>query len=148
MFGLNDIHVEDREICGTGAGRLGDAEVLVGNVIFDFDNDRMAQIIRAPNERFRAAVRRQLHRHMTSLRHELGTLPDQQTVKDLYRHHCCRTLGATLTEGRLTHEEVVAVEAADERLADAEFIHRAGGLTRPGVKIHEDVWVRYNDYTD
>lgn len=42
----NDIVADDRKICGTGAGRIGDAMVFVGNVIFDFDHEAMADTLR------------------------------------------------------------------------------------------------------
>ena len=50
---VNDVHVEGRKIVGTGAARIGAAEVVVGNFIFDFDTEMMARVLRTPSEAFR-----------------------------------------------------------------------------------------------
>lgn len=143
---VNDIHVGGRKIGGTGAGRVGDSEVLVGNFLFDFDTERMSRIVNAPSPEFRAAVREHLDRFMTTLAIELDEVPGQRIIAAMYRSHCEHVLEAELFLDQPTADELREIEAVDSRFLDASFVHRPGGLTRPGVKIHEDVWVHYHDY--
>ena len=143
---VNDIHVDGKKIGGTGAGHVGNAEVLVGNFLFDFNSDRMARIVRAPSSEFRDAVRDHLARFMTTLAREVVDPPDPSMVAGLYCNHLEHVLEAELFEGQPTADELREIEAVEARFLDAAFVHRPGGLVRPGVKIHEDVWVHYKDY--
>lgn len=69
---IADLVVENRKICGTGAGEIGESVVFVGNIIMDFDFDTMAGILTMPDERFRVRVRRAMEENMTTVRRELG----------------------------------------------------------------------------
>lgn len=137
----NDVHVGDRKIVGTGAAHIGNADVLVGNLIFDFDIDVMARILRAPSEAFRDLVDRSLRRYMSSMRRELGTAPEPAEVARLYVDKCAAALDAELRPGGLTPGELQAIEAVDRRFEDPGFLFQTGGMRRPGVKIHEEVHV-------
>ena len=138
---VNDLQVADRKICGTGAARIGGAEVLVGNFLFDFDVEAMARVLRVPSEEFRGELRDSLQRYMTTARRELGAAPDEAEVRARYLEQCRATLGAELVPGTLTGEEEAAVARVSARFRSDEFLQQPGGLRRPGVKIHEDVWV-------
>lgn len=137
----NDVHVNGRKIVGTGAAHIGNAEALVGNLIFDFDTEVMAQVLRAPSAAFRDQVRKSLEMYMTSLRRELGHVPDPGNVAAIYLRKCEETLGVELVPGELTGEELAAVDRVEARFRSESFLHRPGGLRRDGVKIHEDVQV-------
>lgn len=138
---VNDVQVGGRKIAGTGAAHIGNAEVLVGNLILDFDTETMARVPRAPSAAFRDQLGRSLRRYMTSMRAELGTAPDAREVAELYVQKCAEALGRELAPGALTRPELAAIEEADRRLGSEAFLCRAGGLRRRGVKIHEDVSV-------
>lgn len=138
---VNDVHVNGRKIVGTGAAHIGNAEVLVGNLIFDFDTEVMARVLRVPFAAFREQVTRSLDQYMTSIKRELGHVPDRQAVADIYLRECAKVLGRELVPGELTDGERAAVQEAGDRLASESFLHKAGGLRRDGVKIHEDVHV-------
>lgn len=138
---INDIHVGGRKITGTGAARIGQAEVVVGNFLFAFDTGTMAQILRAPSAAFREQVARSLRSYMTTMRVELGSTPDSAEVAACYRRHCAAALGTELEAGELTAGEHEAIERVERRFRSPDFVHQPGGLRRPGVKIHEDVYV-------
>lgn len=137
----NDVHVNGRKIVGTGAAHIGNAEVLVGNLIFDFDTWMMARVLRARSAAFREQVERSLREYMTSMRRELGWVPDPRKVASIYLRQCAETLGSELVPGELTDAELAAVERVEHRFRSRSFLHRPGGLRRDGVKIHEDVQV-------
>lgn len=138
---VGDVHAGGRKIVGTGAGRIGAAEVLVGGFLLDFDTALMARVLRAPSTPFREQVARSLDAYMTSLRRELGAAPARDEVAAIYARHAAAALDSRLVPAGPTDAERRAIEDAERRLGSAEFLHRPGGLRRPGVKIHEDVWV-------
>lgn len=137
----NDVHAGDRKISGTGAAQIGDAEVLTGNFLFDFDTVRMAEIVRAPSQAFRTQVRQSLARYLTSLRAELGEAPPRALVAQRYVERCTATLGRELRPGALAADELDAVARLERELVDERFFAQPGGLLRPGLKIHADVYV-------
>ncbi|MAB78588.1 MAG: ligase [Planctomycetes bacterium] len=137
----NDVLVEDRKIVGTGAARIGKAEVLVGNFILDFDTSAMARILRTPSDEFRKLVDRSLQRYMSSMQRELGAAPEAAEVARLYVEKCASALGAELRPGALTPEELQTIEEVERRFEDPDFLFQPGGMRRAGVKIHEEVHV-------
>ena len=138
---VNDIQVGGRKISGTGAARIGAAEVLVANFIFDFDSERMSRILRVPSDTFRDTVRRGLERYMTTIERELGSRPDRDEVKAIYLRKLAEVLGTDVVPGELTEREQQSVEAMDRKLSSPTFRDEGGGLRRRGLKIHEDVYV-------
>jgi lipoate-protein ligase A len=138
---VNDIHVRGRKIGGTGAAAIGEAEVLVGSLMFDFDTERMSRVLKVPSEKFRDKVHQSLQSYMTTMRRELGEPPDREKVKTIYLERCSEALGEALEPGQLTDAEREAVEALDARFASEEWLRQKGGSPRAGVKIHQDVWV-------
>ena len=69
---INDVIVGTRKISGTGVGEMGDCVVFVGNLILDFDYDRMARVLRVPDEKFRDKVHKTLKENLSTIRRELG----------------------------------------------------------------------------
>ncbi len=138
---INDIQVNGKKIGGTGAGAIGNSEVLVGNFLFDFDFTEMAKVLKVPNEQFRGKVHQSLQQYMTTMKRELGAAPSHGMVKELYVQACERVLGDELVVGKFTDVELRAMEAFDAKFTSADWLHQKGGLQRAGVKIHNDVWV-------
>jgi lipoate-protein ligase A len=138
---VNDIQVAGRKIGGTGAARMDRAEVVVGSLMFDFDVDTMAQVLKVPSEKFRDKVHQTLAEYMTTMRRELGVPPPRETVVARYIAACSQALGRPIEPGELRPDEVALAERLDERFASADWLHEAGGLRRHGVRIHEDVRV-------
>lgn len=138
---INDIHVNGRKIGGTGAAKMGKSEVLVGSIMFDFDIDTMAKVLKAPSEKFRDKVFQSLQEYMTTMKKELGDVPPKGEVLDRYLEHCSHRLERELVEGEMSEEELKLIEELDSKFSSSEWLHSAGGLRRPGVKIHEDVRV-------
>ncbi len=136
---VNDVHVGHKKIGGTGAARIGQAEVVVGSLMFDFDRAAMARILRVSSEKMRDKVHQSLEEYMTTLRDELGTLPDRPAVEALYLAQCARALDADIVQGEWTAEEEALARELDERFESRDWLYQKGTKRRPGVKIHEDV---------
>ncbi|MDQ7063361.1 MAG: lipoate--protein ligase [candidate division KSB1 bacterium] len=138
---INDIHVSGRKIGGTGAAAIGQAEVMVGSFLFDFNTELMARVLKVPSEKFRDKVFQSLQEYMTTMKKELQTVPDREDVKAVYMRECEKALGEEIVEGELTPDELATIETLDEKFQSESWLYQKSGLMRDGVKIHQDVWV-------
>lgn len=138
---INDIQVAGRKIGGTGAMAAGDAEVMVGSLMFDFNSEIMARVLKVSSEKMRDKVFQSLQEYMTTMARELGAAPDREAVKVIYLERCAAILGAEIVPGVLSEREDALARELDERFASVEWLGQKGGLRQSGVKIHEDVKV-------
>jgi|WetSurMetagenome_2_1015567.scaffolds.fasta_scaffold119956_2 lipoate---protein ligase len=138
---VNDIHVGHKKIGGTGAARIGQAEVVVGSLMFDFDRATMAKVLRVTSEKMRDKVHQSLEQYMTTLRDELGAPPDRSAVVASYLDQCAKVLGADIVPGEWMAEEEALARELDLRFESWEWLNQKGAGKRSGIKIHEDVQV-------
>ena len=140
---INDVHVNGKKIGGTGAARMGAAEVVVGSLMFDFNFELMSQVLQVLSEKMRDKVFQSLNEYMTTMTRELGRTPDRDAVVKLYLEKVEATLGRTIARGEPTAKELTLAAQLDAQFATAERLCQKGGLRHAsrGVKIHEDVRV-------
>ncbi len=139
---VNDIHVQGKKIGGTGAAQMGEAEVVVGSLMFDFNFDLMARVLKVPSEKMRDKVFQSLNEYMTTLTRQLGHTPDYETVKRTYIQQIVEALGRPAEYGDPTPEELTVTEELEARFVSDEWLHQKGGLRQTGaVKIHADVHI-------
>jgi len=138
---VNDIHVAGKKIGGMGAATMGQAEVVVGSLMFTFDKQQMARVLRVPSVKMRDKVYQSLQEYITTMTEQLGYTPDRQTVVGLYLDRCAEVLKADLFPAEPTPAELSLAEELDTRFMSDQWLHQKGGLRRPGIKIHEDVHV-------
>ncbi|MCL5960462.1 MAG: lipoate--protein ligase [Chloroflexi bacterium] len=143
---VNDILVGGRKIGGTGAASIGEATVLAGSLMFDFNFELMARVLKVPSEKFRDKVYQSLQEYMTTIKRELGQDVDRQAVKDILIQQCRQVLGAEIEPGGLTDGERRVIEEIDERFGSSGWLHQKGGLRQGGVKIREGVRVVEADH--
>jgi lipoate-protein ligase A len=139
---VNDVHVHGRKIGGTGAARIGRAEVVVGSLMFDFDRAAMARVLKLSSEKMRDKVFQGLQDYMTTLRDEMGRPPDRREVVALYLRELAAVLGAELVPGEWTAAEESRARDLDEALGAEDWLGEKGAARPAGIKIHEDVHVR------
>lgn len=133
---INDIQVKGRKIGGTGAASIGDATLLVGSFMFDFDTETMAHSLKVPSEKFRDKLKQSLNDYMTTMKKELSELPPRDHVKARFLAHCADVLGVEVVEDEPTAEELAAIDEAEKMLADPDWTYRQGRkLVELGVKI-------------
>ena len=138
---VNDIHVAGKKIGGTGAAQMGEAEVLVGSLMFTFDKAAMARVLKVSSEKMRDKIFESLEQYMTTLAEQVSPLPDRDVVRDLYLARAAAALGREIVPGAPTAAELALAAELDERFISEEWLHQKGSLRRAGVKIHEDVQV-------
>lgn len=133
---INDIHVDDRKIGGTGAAQIGDATVFVGSFMLDFDTATMARCLKVPSEKFRDKLRSTLQDYITTIRRELGAVPPRDTLTSLFRRHVARHFDAELRSDELRPDERAAVVAWEQKLQTSDWLRQPGTRRVPeGIKI-------------
>ena len=100
----NEIEVNERRIAGTGGGRIKDACVVVGNILFDFNYDAMQAVIRAPCEEFRQVAGNAMRNRITTLRNEDLSQYEEQ-IPDLLIEEYGRQLGRDIVYSEPTVKE-------------------------------------------
>jgi lipoate-protein ligase A len=126
---VNDIvTAKGRKISGNGAAEIGDYVILVGNLIADFDYETMARVLRVPDAKFRDKVFKSLRENLTTLRRELGQVPEWETMVAALQHNFESLLGP-LTPATLP-------EAVRRKVADLVITHTtAEWLLKPGRPV-------------
>ncbi len=139
---VNDLIAGARKICGAGAARVGDAQVVVGNIIRSFDHDAMASVLRVPDEKFRDKLVTTMRAYVSSLEGETGIKPPREDVEAAIAQVFPRELGMEAVDGELTERELSAVETWEERIQSQEWTFQ-GGFTpeHRRVRIATDVHV-------
>ena len=138
---INDVHVQGRKIGGTGAAQIGEADVVVGSLMFDLNFELMAQVLKVPSEKMRDKIFQSLKEYMTTLKQQLGYTPDRNAVVSLYLDKAQAALGRKVVRGEPTARELALAEQLDRQFVTDEWLYQKGGLRQIGVKIHEDVRV-------
>lgn len=144
---VNDIQVAGHKIGGTGAATISEAMVVVGSLIFDFDYELMAHVLKVPSEKFRDKVYQSLREYLTTIRRELGAkAPTWEQGKQLLIAQIAQTLGQEMHFGELTEREHREIVRLRKVFVSDEWLSQPGGLNRRGVKIAEGVHVREAAY--
>ncbi len=146
----NDVQVGGRKIVGTGAAALGEAEVVTGNFIFDFDFERMARLLKTPDETFRRLYLQGMKRYMSSFVRELGHLPERAEVKKRYVKQLAERLQRPLQQAAFGESELARIEQLEQRLSDPAWVFNGAGPVAEEeavetriVKIQADVFLAY-----
>ncbi len=134
---INDIHVKDRKIGGTGAATIESAEVLVGSLMNDIDAHAMTRALRVSSEKMRDKLYENIAEYVTTITRELGHPIDTVVLKDAYISSLQKVLGRSTFPGSLTDSEQAKLEEVNARLASADWLNSSEGRRRIGTKIHE-----------
>lgn len=132
----NEIEVGDRRVAGIGGARIGEAMVVVGNLLFDFDRPMLARVWRAPSESFRERAASALGERLVTLKELLGSV-SRDTVRDLLLEEFERALGGRLEPGVLTPEEEAHARVVRERMSSPPYLdlHREPGDVEPMTRL-------------
>ena len=133
---INDIHVDRRKIGGTAAAWIGEATVMGGSFMFDFDAATMARCLKVPSEKFRDKLATTLADYITSMAKLLPAVPSRPMVKQRYLDNVAEWLGEELAESNPTPAERAAIVARETTMADPAFVYQSGRRRiASGVKI-------------
>jgi lipoate-protein ligase A len=146
LRGVNEIAIGDRRLSGTGAGRIGEAVTVVGNIIFRFDHERMSEVLALPSDSMRSECARLMGKHVASLYgHRLATaslIEAKSAWVEAYR----AALATDVEYGSTTAEERREIAAWEDRFCRPEWLAGPSCTKRPGrqVKVWAGAWVFEN----
>lgn len=144
LRGENEIEVNGKRIAGIGGARIGEAAVVVGNVLFDFNYDKMIRAWRVPSESFRQLAADALRERLTTLWVELSYPAAPLEVQYTLIEEFAQALERPVEEGKLTDEEVERIEATGKKLVSYQWLnlHNNGGQPMTALKISRGVFIR------
>ncbi len=123
---VNDIvTAEGRKISGNGAATIEDYVILVGNLIADFDYERMARVLRAPDEKYRDKVFKSMQDNLTTIKREAGRMPEWHEMVLALIHHFEQVLG-TLEPAALPQEVRDKAEQLKSHFLGQEWLYKKG----------------------
>jgi lipoate-protein ligase A len=117
-----EIVAEGRKVCGHGAGQVGSAVVVVGNLIERFDHEAAADVLAAPSARARAEILRLMRHYVAS------TPADPTAFRAAATGSYAAALGLSPRPGTLTAAERSWLGRLDRRFDDPAWLR---GTSRP-----------------
>jgi lipoate-protein ligase A len=128
----NEIEVDGKRISGIGGGRMGDATVVVGNILFDFNHEAMTAVWRTPSPSFQQLAQRALHQQIVTMK-DLAPHLSMEYVTNLLISAVSESMGRELEPGGLTSEEWHAAEEESRQLTSAEqlALHKIDSTVTP-----------------
>jgi lipoate-protein ligase A len=126
----NEIEVDGKRIAGTGGGRIGEACVVVGNLLFDFDFEAMTGVWKTPSRAFRWLAEQALRQQLVTLNQlAISTSMDEVTNRliDSFR----KVLGRSVQMDTLTSAELNDAEHIARKLSSEDFLSLHKSLTKP-----------------
>jgi lipoate-protein ligase A len=118
----NEIEVDGRRIAGVGGGRIGDAMVVVGNILLDFDYAMMARVWRVPSEDFRRLAYEAMKRRITTVWSVLPQPVSADEVQARLAEAYPLALNRPVVPGSLTQAEEVKAAEIEEQLLSEEWL--------------------------
>jgi lipoate-protein ligase A len=118
----NEIEVDGLRIAGVGGGRIGEAVVVVGNILLDFDYDLMTRAWRVPSEDFRRLARQAMQRRITTLGSLLPRAVSAGEVQARLAAEYARALDLPVVPGFLTEEEEAKAAGMEAQLVSDEWL--------------------------
>jgi lipoate-protein ligase A len=142
-YPVNDVHVDGKKIVGTGAATIGDAEVVTGNFLFDFNVGVMSQSLNITNDELRTAIHSSMENYITWMNRELKSPPTYEELIDQYKIQCERILSATIQEGFFSQKELELINQWENKVQQYDWLHSVKSTKSKNrlVKIHAGVWV-------
>ncbi len=119
---VNEVEANGQRIAGIGGGRIGEASVVVGNLLFDFDYETMTQVWHAPWPSFRELAMVALQERVTTLQRLLGSV-SVKSVQTILLEEFPKAIGRPLAPGGLTEAELVYAQDVAARLTSAEYLN-------------------------
>jgi lipoate---protein ligase len=145
----NEIEVNGRRIAGTGGGRIEDAAIVVGNILFDFDYEAMTAVWQTLWPSFRLLAQKALRQRIITMK-DLALNVSTEQVTDLLIESFSMSMGRELEAGELTPEEWRAAEEEAQELASPDYLalHKTNSNPEPmrTLKISARAFIRYDEF--
>jgi lipoate---protein ligase len=118
----NEIEVDGRRIAGVGGGRIGEAVVVVGNILLDFDYEMMARLWRVPSQDFRRLAYEAMQCRITTVWSRLPQPVSPGEVQERLLGEYSLALNRPVVPGSLTQAEQAKAAEIEEQLISEEWL--------------------------
>jgi len=143
---INEVEANSLRIAGIGGGRIGDAMVVVGNLLLDFNYSLMSSVWKVPNQSFRNLAMETMKKRVGTL-NKLGCDHTLESLESYLAEAFTESLERPLHEALLDREEIQAGRYTASDLASSEFLslHHPVGSAKPmkSIKISADVFIHH-----
>jgi lipoate-protein ligase A len=142
----NDIITKDqRKIAGEGGGDIDDRMVFVGGILLDFDYQTMSKILKVPDEKFRDKIYKTMEENLTTMKKEIGYIPDRnEVVKSLSKNF--ENLLGKMKATTISQDTISKMIELERWFTSDEFLFKKTPRIPKGVKIREGVEILYSTY--
>ena len=144
LWAVNEVEANGLRIAGIGGGRIGDAVVVVGNLLLDFEYETMSRVWRVPHEAFRRLALKTLEERVSTLKKQ-GCNQTPGSLETLLEEAYAESLERSLQETELSPKELEEGRKTARHLGSPEFLsqHRPEGTIPPmkSIKISADVYI-------
>jgi lipoate-protein ligase A len=117
----NEIEVDGKRIAGTGGGRIGEACVVVGNLLFDFDFEAMTSVWQTPSSSFRSLAEGALRQQLVTL-NQLDIDSSCESISEILIEEFSKSFGRPIQADTLTPEEIKLADETAQELISNEFL--------------------------
>ena len=146
LRGVNEVEANSLRIAGIGGGRVGEAMVVVGNILLDFDYSLMSTVWKVPDQSFRNLALETMEERVGTL-NKLGCDHTLEFMESHLAEAFAESLERPLREHQLKSEENQAGRNTANDLASREFLslHHPVGSVKPmkSLKISADVFIHH-----
>jgi len=141
---VNEVEANSLRIAGIGGGRVGEAMVVVGNLLLDFDYRLMSSVWKVSDQPFRNLALETMEERVGTL-NKLGCDHTLESLESHLAEAFIESLERPLRDQQLKSEEIQAGRNAASDLSSLEFLslHNPVGKVKPmkSLKISADVFI-------
>lgn len=147
LVGSHEVEMNGKRVAGIGGGQMGEASIVVGNILFDFDFDTMASVWNVPNESFRELAKEAMKDHIITL-DDIGSMVKMDKLANQLIEEYEIHLGRKLNPGGMTIDEIERAGQVGAVLRSESFLNSMddgnGSSKRKPLKIARNVFI-HND---
>jgi len=148
LVGSHEVEMNGKRVAGIGGGQMGEASIVVGNILFNFDFDTMASVWNVPNESFRTLAKEAMKDHIITL-DDIGSTVSMEKIADRLIEEYENHLGKKLNPGGMNIDEIEQAGQMGALLRSESFLNSMDdkkGLSRQKpLKIARNVFIHYDE---
>ena len=148
LVGSHEVEMNGKRIAGIGGGQIGEASIVVGNFLFDFDFDTMASLWSVPNETFRELAKQAMKDHIITL-DDIGSMMSMEKIANQLIEEYEKYFNRKLNPGGMTIDEIERAGEMGAFLRSDSFLNtmdvRDGLSKRKPLKIARNVFIHYDE---
>lgn len=141
---INEVEANSMRIAGIGGGRVGDAMLVVGNLLLDFNYRLMSQVWRTYDIGFRDLAATAMKDRVSTLR-KMGFKQSLKTLETMLAFAFKESIGRPIINSEFSNEEIKSGEKLAKHLSSKSFLslHRPDEEIKPmkSLKITADVFI-------